>query len=336
MKNLSNRTIVIAEAGVNHNGDIAIAEKLIEVAAKSGADYVKFQTFISSELASKKADKADYQKKNTATDNTQLEMLKNLQLSKEDHIHLIKVCKQNNIKFLSTAFDFPSIELLNELDISLWKIPSGEITNLPYLRRIGSLVGSIILSTGMSTLREIEDAISILEASGKLRDSITVLHCTSEYPAPFHEVNLKAMNTIRNALDVKVGYSDHTSGIEVSIAAVALGASVIEKHFTLDRNLPGPDHKASLEPLELNSLVESIRNIELALGDGDKKPFPSELKNIPIARKSIIAKRNIGLGELFTEENLTVKRPGNGISPMRWFEILGTTASKEYQEDDLI
>lgn len=332
----SPRTIIIAEAGVNHNGDISIAKKLIEVAANSGADYVKFQTFSATELASEIAATAEYQDKNTGSSGKQVDMLQKLQLSLQDHIELMKVCEANKIKFLSTAFDFQSIELLRNLKIALWKIPSGEITNLPYLKRIGSFGNPVILSSGMSTLGEIEAALRILEESGTHRDLITILHCTTEYPAPINEVNLNAMNTIRNAFGTKVGYSDHTNGIEVSLAAVALGANVIEKHFTLDRSLPGPDHKASLEPIELDSLVSGIRKIEKSLGNGIKRPVASEIKNIPIARKSIVAKRKIKIGEMFTEDNLTVKRPGTGISPMRWMEVIGQVASKDYQVDDFI
>ncbi|MCT8332184.1 N-acetylneuraminate synthase [Leptospira sp. 85282-16] len=333
---MKQKTIIIAEAGVNHNGDLKIAEELIQVAAKAGADFVKFQTFQSNSISSKLAGRAEYQKANMKEDGSQISMLKKLELNFEMHQHLIQVCKQNKIQFLSTAFDLPSIDLLIQLGIKLWKIPSGEITNYPYLKKIGSLNGEVILSTGMSNLGEIEAALSVLENAGTKRENITVLHCTTEYPAPMHEVNLRAMLAIQNAFGVKVGYSDHTVGIEISLAAVALGANMIEKHFTLDRNLPGPDHKASLEPNELNALVSGIRNIELALGDGVKKPFPSEIRNMTIARKSLIAKENIRKGEIFTEQNVTTKRPGNGISPMRWDEVMGKTASKDFLEDELI
>ncbi|TGK78463.1 N-acetylneuraminate synthase [Leptospira noumeaensis] len=333
---MKQKTIIIAEAGVNHNGDLKIAEELIQVAAKAGADFVKFQTFQSTSISSKLAGRAEYQKANMKEDGSQISMLKKLELNFEMHQHLIQVCKQNKIQFLSTAFDLPSIELLIQLGINLWKIPSGEITNYPYLKKIGSLKGEVILSTGMSNLGEIEAALSVLENSGTQRENITILHCTTEYPAPMNEVNLRAMLAIQNAFGVKVGYSDHTVGIEISLAAVALGANMIEKHFTLDRNLPGPDHKASLEPNELNALVSGIRNIELALGDGVKKPFPSEIRNMTIARKSLIAKENIRKGEIFTEQNVTTKRPGNGISPMRWAEVMGKTASKDFLEDELI
>lgn len=333
---MKQKTIIIAEAGVNHNGDLKIAEELIQVAAKAGADFVKFQTFQSNSISSKLAGRAEYQKANMKEDGSQISMLKKLELNFEMHQHLIQVCKQNKIQFLSTAFDLPSIDLLIQLGIKLWKIPSGEITNYPYLKKIGSLNGEVILSTGMSNLGEIEAALSVLENAGTKRENITVLHCTTEYPAPMNEVNLRAMLAIQNAFGVKVGYSDHTVGIEISLAAVALGANMIEKHFTLDRNLPGPDHKASLEPNELNALVSGIRNIELALGDGVKKPFPSEIRNMTIARKSLIAKENIRKGEIFTEQNVTTKRPGNGISPMRWDEVMGKTASKDFLEDELI
>jgi N,N'-diacetyllegionaminate synthase len=333
---MNHKTLIIAEAGVNHNGDLKLAEDLIRIAAKSGADIVKFQTFQANAISSIQAGRADYQKVNMGEDGSQVSMLKKLELTLEMHKHLIKVCKENQIEFLSTAFDFPSIELLFDLGIKLWKIPSGEITNYPYLKKIGSLKKEVILSTGMSTLGEIESALRVLEEYGTPREKITILHCTTEYPAPFAEVNLKAIETIQKAFKVRVGYSDHTEGIEVSLAAVALGATIIEKHFTLDRNLPGPDHKASLEPHELKNLVRGIRNIEKALGDGIKRPFPSELRNIPIARKSIIASKNISKGDLFTEENCTTKRPGNGISPMRWEEVMGKVAIRDFKEDELI
>ncbi|PJZ45526.1 N-acetylneuraminate synthase [Leptospira brenneri] len=333
---MKTKTIIIAEAGVNHNGDIKIAESLIRVAAEAGADFVKFQTFQANAISSKTAGRAEYQKANMNEDGSQLSMLKKLELNFEMHLHLMKVCKENNIQFLSTAFDFPSVELLKQLGIKLWKIPSGEITNYPFLKKIGSLKQEVILSTGMSTLGEIEAALTVLEEQGTLRENITVLHCTTEYPAPLAEVNLRAMESIRVALGLRVGYSDHTEGIEISLAAVSLGATIIEKHFTLDKSLPGPDHKASLEPQELNNLVRGIRNIEEAFGDGIKRPFPSEIRNMSIARKSIVAKENIGKGEVFSEQNITTKRPGNGISPMRWNEVIGKIAVKDFREDDLI
>lgn len=330
------KVLIIAEAGVNHNGDLKLAEELISVAAEAGADIVKFQTFQANAISSKIAGRAEYQKSNMKEDGSQVDMLQKLQLSVDDHLRLIECCKKNRIEFLSTAFDFPSIDLLIKLGITLWKIPSGEITNLPYLKRIGSLCQKVILSTGMADLGEIEDALELLVSAGTPTKDITVLHCTTEYPTPFEFVNLNAMNTIRDSFKVKVGYSDHTPGIEVPVAAVAMGATVIEKHFTLDKNLQGPDHKASLEPKELVDMVQSIRNIELSLGDGIKRASDSEKKNKQIARKSIIAAKSIKKGEIFTEQNLTVKRPGNGISPMKWKEVLGKRATKDYAEDELI
>ncbi|EMO53383.1 N-acetylneuraminate synthase [Leptospira noguchii] len=331
------KTLIIAEAGVNHNGDLELARKLIDVAANAGADIVKFQTFKAERLVTKSAKKADYQ--NTTTDNaaeSQYEMLKKLELSKENHEKLIQHCKRTGIEFLSTAFDLQSLAFLEQLNLSRYKIPSGEITNFPYLQKIGSSGKPIILSTGMSTLGEIESALLVLETTGAKRDEITVLHCNTEYPTPYSDVNLSAMKSIADAFKIKVGYSDHTSGIEVSVAAVALGASVIEKHFTLNRSLPGPDHKASLEPNELKTMVRSIRNVELSLGDGIKKPSSSEFKNISIARKSIVAASSIKAGEIFTRENLTTKRPGDGISPMRFDEVIGLKAKRDFSEDELI
>ncbi len=329
-------TIIIAEAGVNHNGSIELAKKLIDVAAKAGADFVKFQTFKAETLVAQTADKAEYQKELTGTDETQFEMIKKLELDKDAHEELMDYCEQKGIKFLSTAFDHGSIELLANLDIPLYKIPSGEITNLPYLRHIGGMDMPIIMSTGMSTLDEVRDALNILLEAGAKKEKITILHCNTEYPTPIEDVNLKAMHTMRDELGVAVGYSDHTLGIEIPIAAVAMGAMIIEKHFTLNRNLPGPDHRASLEPDDLVAMVKAIRNIEIAMGDGIKKPSPSEIKNIQSARKSIVAKISIQKGELFSDKNLTVKRPGTGISPMKWNEVIGKTADKEYQPDDLI
>ncbi|EMN24424.1 N-acetylneuraminate synthase [Leptospira kirschneri] len=329
-------TLIIAEAGVNHNGDMNIAEKLINVAFDAGVDIVKFQTFNATELASNFAKKADYQISNMQEGGTQVSMLKKLELSVQDHFRLIEICKKKNIQFLSTAFDLKSIDLLIELGLSLWKIPSGEITNYPYLKKIGELNQKIILSTGMANLGEIESALNVLINSGSSLENITILHCTTEYPAPFHEVNLYAMETLKSAFRTKVGYSDHTVGIEVAIAAVALGATVIEKHFTLDKNLPGPDHKASLEPNELKMMVSSIRNIETSMGDGIKKPSSSERKNIPIARKSIVATRNISKGEIFSESNITTKRPGDGLSPMNWDMVIGKQARRDFQIDELI
>ncbi|MCL5030121.1 MAG: N-acetylneuraminate synthase [Bacteroidetes bacterium] len=330
------KTFIIAEAGVNHNGSIELAFKLIDTAKEAGADAVKFQSFKAASLVSKKAEKAEYQKRTTDSNESQYEMIKRLELSYDDHIKLIEYCKSKNIIFLSSPFDLDSIDLLNNLGLDTFKIPSGEIINLPYLKKIGTLNKNAILSTGMADLGEIEDALDILIESGTKKENITVLHCNTEYPTPFEDVNLKAMLTIKNAFDVKVGYSDHTLGIEVPIAAVALGAGVIEKHFTLDKKMEGPDHKASLEPNELKLMVEAIRNIEEALGNGIKKPPKSEIININIVRKSIVAKKTIRKGEILTEENLTVKRPGNGISPMRWDEIIGTSAGKDYTEDEII
>ncbi len=329
--------LIIAEAGVNHNGSIDLAKKLIDAAADAGVDYVKFQTFNSIKLVSKNAQKADYQKKNTKDlAESQLKMLQKLELSKEDHLVLIEHCEAKNIKFLSTAFDLDSVDFLEELQIDLWKVPSGEITNLPYLRKIGALGKPVIISTGMADMNEIEAAINTVVEAGTKPDKITVLHCNTEYPTPMGDVNLRAMNSIKNKFCVPVGYSDHTLGIEIPIAAVALGAKVIEKHFTLDKTMEGPDHRASLEPPELKAMVVAIRNIEIAMGDGVKAPSPSEAKNKPIARKSIVASKDIAIGDIFNEDNITVKRPGTGISPMKWNEIMGTKARKNYQEDDLI
>lgn len=330
------RTFIIAEAGVNHNGSLKVAKRLVDVAAESGSDAVKFQTFKAENVVSRFAAKADYQKKTTNADESQLDMVKRLELDEGAHRELIDYCKNKGIIFLSTPFDLESIDMLHGFGVEIFKIPSGEITNLPYLRKIGKLNKKIILSTGMADLEEIGDALDVLTASATLKEDIIVLHCNTEYPTPFEDVNLNAMLTIRDVFKVKVGYSDHTSGIEVPIAAVALGADVIEKHFTLDKNLPGPDHKASLEPKELKTMVEAIRNIEKALGDGVKKPSPSELKNKLIARKSIVAAKPIKASEIFTADNLTIKRPGIGISPMRWDEIIETKAKRDYQEDELI
>jgi N,N'-diacetyllegionaminate synthase len=332
-----NKTFIIAEAGVNHNGSLDMAFQLIDVAVAAGADAVKFQTFKAEKVIAVNAPKAGYQKDTTGSDESQLEMVKKLELDETAHNKLHQYCKHKGIQFLSTPFDLESIDLLYRLGLEIFKIPSGEITNLPYLRKLGALKKRLILSTGMADLGEIEDALDILTESGTSLGNITVLHCNTEYPTPFEDVNLKAMLTIRNAFPgIAIGYSDHTNGIEVPIAAVAMGASVIEKHFTLDRNLPGPDHRASLEPHELSAMISGIRNIEKALGTGSKKPSPSELKNKPIARKSIVAAFPIENGEMFTEINVTVKRPGTGISPMRWDEIIGRKALKPYQKDELI
>jgi N,N'-diacetyllegionaminate synthase len=330
------KVFIIAEAGVNHNGSIEIAKKLINVAKDSGADAVKFQTFKTENLVSKNAQKADYQKQTTDAQESQFDMIKKLELDLSTHKELMNYCDEKNIMFLSTPFDHDSIELLFELGLKIFKIPSGEITNLPYLSHIGKLGKKVILSTGMADIGEIEDALNILVESGTRKENITVLHANTEYPTPMEDVNLRAMVTIGNTFNVDYGYSDHTLGIEVDIAAVAMGAKCIEKHFTLDKTMEGPDHKASLEPDELKSMVKAIRNIELALGSGIKKPSKSESKNMAIARKSIVANCNIQKGEVLTDNNLTIKRPGIGISPMQWNEIIGTIAQKDYEEDELI
>jgi len=330
------KVLIIAEAGVNHNGSLNLAKKLIDVAVEAGADAVKFQTFKAEEVISEVAPMAEYQKKNVGKEKSQIEMVKELELSFDDFKELKDYCDEKGIMFLSTPFDVESARFLKELNLEIFKIPSGEITNYLLLKEIGSYRKKVILSTGMADLGEIEDALDVLIESGTKREDITVLHCNTEYPTPIEDVNLKAMLTIKEAFKVNVGYSDHTLGIEVPIAAVAIGAKVIEKHFTLDRTLPGPDHKASLEPDELKAMVKAIRNIEVALGNGIKRPSKSEAKNKVVARKSIVAKRDIKKGEKFTEENITVKRPGNGISPMRWDEIIGKVANRDYKEDELI
>lgn len=331
------KTIIIAEAGVNHNGSIELAKRLVDAAAEAGADYVKFQTFKADKIASKQAQKAAYQKQSTDVSESQLEMLKRLELDENAHLELIAYCKEKNIAFLSTAFDFESIELLQKLGIILGKIPSGELTNLPFLRKMAKAFPEIILSTGMANMDEVKATIDALLQAGTKRDNLTVLHCNTEYPTPFQDVNLKAMLTIEKELNVPIGYSDHTLGIEIPIAAVAMGAKVIEKHFTLDRNMEGPDHKASLEPSEFKTMIASIRNIELALsGTGDKSTSNSEQKNKEIARKSIVASKKIAIGEVLTEDNITVKRPGNGISPMLWDSVIGQKAQKNFEEDELI
>lgn len=331
-----NKVFIIAEAGVNHNGSIELAKKLIDVAVEAKVDAVKFQTFKAENLVSKHAQKADYQKETTNKEESQFDMIKKLELDVDTHKELISYCKSKNIMFLSTPFDHDSIELLDNLGLEIFKIPSGEIINLPYLRHIGRLDKKVILSTGMANIGEIEDALNILINAGTKKENITVLHANTEYPTPMEDVNLKAMVTIGNTFDIAFGYSDHTLGIEVDIAAVALGASCIEKHFTLDCTMEGPDHKVSLEPDELKAMVKAIRNIELALGDGIKKPSHSESFNIEIVRKSIVAKKDIKKGEILSLENVTVKRPGSGINPMKWDEIIGTKATKDYKEDDLI
>jgi len=330
------RTLIIAEAGVNHNGDLELAKQLIASAAAAGADLVKFQTFVASKIISQDAPKADYQKATTGTGESQFEMVRKLELSLEDHEILIDECRRHNIKFFSTAFDTESFDMLVGLGLDQVKIPSGELTNLPFLRYVTRLGMPVMLSTGMASLGDIEAAIEAIEQGGTPREFITVLHCTTEYPAPMQEVNLRAMVSLKHAFGVNVGYSDHTSGIEISLAAVAMGAIVIEKHFTLDRNMPGPDHQASLEPHELKALVDGIRNIEVAMGDGIKRASVSEVKNRAIARKSLVASRDIVAGEIFNSDNLTAKRPGTGISPMRWDDVVGKPASRDFKRDDLI
>ncbi len=330
------KTLIIAEAGVNHNGDLNLAKQLVDVAADAGADLVKFQTFNANRQVTRVAKKADYQTQTTDRAESQHAMLQRLELTEDMHLQLIAHCEMRNIGFFSTGFDVESVDLLVKLKQDFFKIPSGEITNLPYLRHIGQLGKTVILSTGMASLGEIEAAIDALEKAGTPRANLTVLHCTTEYPTPMDEVNLYAMQSIQKAFGVAVGYSDHTPGIEVAIAAVAMGATVIEKHFTLDRNLPGPDHQASLEPQELKSMVTAIRNIEVALGDGIKRLTPSEARNKSVARKSLVASQVIKAGDIFTAENITTKRPGTGISPMYWDDVLGKKAQRDFSIDDLI
>lgn len=327
------RVLIIAEAGVNHNGDFKIAKKMVEKAKTCGADIVKFQTFNPKKLASKHAPMAKYQKENLGVDELQEKMLSKLTLKQDEYAELSDYCKKIGIGFLSTPFEIDSIHFLSDL-VDVWKIPSGEITDYPYLVEIAKTRKDVILSTGMSTMEEISDAFEVLRTNGTPK--ITILHCTTNYPTPMKDVNLRAMLTLKKQFNCPVGYSDHTKGIEVPIAAVSLGAEVIEKHFTLDCKMDGPDHKASLEPDELSLMVKSIRNIELALGSGIKLPTESEIANIPIVRKSIIAKKRIKQGELLTEDNITTKRPGTGINPMRWNEVLGTKAVKDFEEDELI
>lgn len=333
---MSPNIFIIAEAGVNHNGDVKIAEKLIDEAVNAGADAVKFQSFFTDQLVVSDAKKADYQTKDGQSNETQHGLLKRLELSPNDQRHLSDYCLTKKILFMSSPFDMDSIDLLNEMGVGIFKIPSGEITNLPYLRKIGALKKKIILSTGMATLAEIKAAMEILIGSGTPKPDITLLHCNTEYPTPMEDVNLTAMRTIKEALDGAVGYSDHTMGIEVPIAAAALGATVIEKHFTLDKTMSGPDHRASLDPGEFKAMVIAIRNIEKALGDGIKQPSPSERKNMNAVRKSIVAKKTISMGEPFTAENLAVKRPGNGLSPMVWDWVVGKKAGRDFRENELI
>lgn len=336
-KSTPRHTLIIAEAGVNHNGSLDTALALVDTAAAAGADIVKFQTFKAASIASASARKAEYQTANMADgESSQLEMLRRLELSEEDHRAIMQRCELRGIRFLSTPFDLESVDLLASLGINLWKIPSGEITNLPLLRKIGRRGEEIILSTGMCEMEEVEAAVMALEEAGTPREHITLLHCTTQYPAPVESVNLRAIDTLRSLGTAGVGYSDHTVGITIPVAAVALGASVIEKHFTLDRSMPGPDHKASLEPDELAEMVRSIRAVEQALGDGAKHVAPCEGKNMEVARKSIVAARPISKGELLSDDNLTVKRPGTGLSPMLWDSVIGTPATRDYLPDDPI
>ena len=325
---------IIAEAGVNHNGSLENAKKLVFVAKYAGVDAVKFQTFNTDSLVTKTAVKAEYQVHNTGNDNSQYEMLKSLELSQEDYKELKMLCDELGIEFMSTPFDLESIEQLEKLNVNRFKLPSGEITNYPYLVKLAKTHKPIIMSSGMATVDDIEAAITVLKENGA--EDLSLLHCTTEYPAPFEEVNLKAMEYLKNRFGLKIGYSDHTKGIEVPIAAVAIGAEIIEKHFTLDKNMEGPDHKASLEPDELLAMVKAIRNVELSMGDGEKRPSKSETKNRVVARKSIVAKKRILKGEKFTEDNLTTKRPGIGISPMLWNEVIGKNAKNTFEVDELI
>ncbi|PWL95954.1 MAG: N-acetylneuraminate synthase [Lachnospiraceae bacterium] len=328
------KVFIIAEAGVNHNGNLNIAKKMVDVACEAGADAIKFQTFKTENLVCINAEKADYQKKTTDKNESQAEMLKKLELTREEHYELLQYCRQKKIMFLSTPFDEESIDLLVQLRVPIIKIPSGEITNYPYLKKIGGLKNRVILSTGMSTLEEVADAIKVLKDNGT--EDITLLHCNSQYPTPMEDVNLKAINTLKETFNLKVGYSDHTLGIEVPIAATAMGASVIEKHFTIDSKMEGPDHKASLEPDQLKEMVKAIRNIEKALGCSEKKVSPSEEKNLKTVRKSIVASKTIYKGEKFNVNNITTKRPGIGISPMEWENVLGKIADRDYEVDEMI
>lgn len=328
------KVFIIAEAGVNHNGDLGIAEKMADIAAEAGADAVKFQAFCAGGLVCRDAMKAEYQTETTPVSESQYEMLRKLELSEQDHIRLARYCSGSGIQFLSSPFDLESIDMLCRLGMPVIKIPSGELTDLPYLRAVARTGKDIILSTGMGTLEEVRDARDILQ--GNNAGKITILHCNTQYPTPVEDVNLEAMLTLKKELGLPVGYSDHTEGTEVALAAVALGAVVIEKHFTLDRGMEGPDHKASIEPHELKQMVKGIRNIEKALGSAEKTVSPSEKGNIEVIRKSIVASKRIIKGELFSEENLTVKRPGTGMSPMKWDEVIGKTADKDYEPDEQI
>tara|TARA_Y100000589_G_scaffold301056_1_gene311681 strand:- start:1117 stop:2133 length:1017 start_codon:yes stop_codon:yes gene_type:complete len=333
---VNNKVCIIAEAGVNHNGDIELAKRLIKVASEAGADYVKFQSFKAESLVCKNAKKAEYQIRNTGKDDAQFEMIKRLELSRDSHFQLQKVCNEEGIKFLSTPFDLDSLNLILTLDMDFIKIPSGEITHWPFLNAVGASSKPVILSTGMSFMEEVRQATEVLYSAGLNRNNLTVLHCNTEYPTPMEDVNLRAMNTIADTLGVKVGYSDHTLGIEVALGAVSRGACVIEKHFTLDRDLPGPDHRASLEPNELKNMVDGIRSLEKALGDNKKLPSNSEVKNISIARRSIVANTPIFRGDTFNEVNVICKRPSGGINPMQWPKLIGKVADRDYAVDDQI
>lgn len=333
---MDNHVIIIAEAGVNHNGSLELAKKLVEEAAKAKVDYIKFQTFKSECGVTKKAEQAEYQKNNLGNNDSQLEMIKKLELPYEAFEEIIDYCNQLCVKFFSTTTDKPSLDFLHSQKLGIWKIPSGEVTNYPFLKRIAAYNELTMFSVGMSDLQMVRDAVKVLLDNGLDKKNLVLLHCNTEYPTPYEDVNLRAMQTLAKEFDVPIGYSDHTLGIEVPIAAVAMGASVIEKHFTLDRNMEGPDHKASIEPSELCEMVRTIRNVEKALGDGIKRITESERRNLIIARKSIVAAKRIKKGEILSEENLTVKRPGNGISPMKWNDVLGTRANKDFEEDDLI
>lgn len=333
---LKKRTYIIAEAGVNHNGSVDIAKRMIDAAVRAGVDAIKFQTFVAEEIACGRAPKAEYQKRTTGSKESQLDMLRRLALDDDAHRKLLGYCGKKKIAFLSSPFDMQSIELLNNLGLKVFKIPSGEITNLPYLQKIGGLKKKVIMSTGMADMKEVDRALKVLIKAGTARKNITLLHCNTEYPTPFEDVNLLAITAMKKRFGVQVGYSDHTPGVEVPVAAVALGAEVVEKHFTLDRKMKGPDHKASLEPKELEAMVAAIRNIEKALGDGIKRPSSSEIKNKAIARKSIVASRDIKKGEAFSKENITAKRPGTGIDPMMWYKVIGKKAKRYFTADELI
>ena len=329
-----NHVYIIAEAGVNHNGDLKIAKEMVLAAKRAGADAIKFQTFVTENLVTRNARTAEYQKQNTGKQETQYEMLKKLELSYEDYRELKEVCSETGIEFLSTPFDIESIKILEKLDIDKFKVPSGEITNYPYLVQIARTGKPVIMSSGMCTWTEIADAVQVLRAHGTTE--LSLLHCTTEYPAPYDEINLKVINAMQEKFGVTVGYSDHTQGIEIAVAAVAMGAEIIEKHFTLSRDMEGPDHKASLEPEELKAMVQAIRNVEKAIGNSQKRPSQSEIENMKIVRKSIVAKREIKAGELFSEKNLTTKRPGTGISPMMWETVIGHTAVRNFEKDECI